>query len=246
MPNAYVIKAIGRHARRAPDYHQPYYFFNSNYYTPAFITTPNLYYMNQGLKSSTNARFIKQRLADLTGGAPYGEARARRMVNNTLRQRTAEMQRPRHGYNIESHQRQIKFYQKLRNALGNGNMTVPVNQNVNNKRINNFLVALIKKRLTDYPKHLSNINKYNQITIRQKLLLNHSKASKNMLNRLVAKNIRPANVTNITLANLSTQRNNLGQAIRDFFRTKAALSSHTLRPRQPSNASRRRKSQGRQ
>lgn len=208
MPNAYTTKLAGRAGRPIPIYHQAYYFFNTNNNkVPAFITTPDMYYMNSNLRTRTNTGFLKQRLVNLTGGAPHGEARARRMVSNTLHHRrlnhatqsanerrrkaafnrrllaglVREGERYKPQYSINRHQAQINFYNKLRRALGPGHMTTRSILN-NNNRINQALQLLIKQRLTNFPKRLSETNRYNAIRRRQNLLDTYIKEYKKSSN----------------------------------------------------------------
>lgn len=211
MPNAYTTKLAGRAGKPVPIYHQAYYFFNTNNNKiPAFIITPDMYYMNSNLRTRTNTGFLKQRLVNMTGGAPHGEARARRMVNNALhyrrinhathsaneRSRMASFNRRlraglvRAGetykpqYSIKGHQAQINFYNKLRRALGAGPMTNRSNPNLNNNnnRINQALQLLIKQRLKNFPKRLSETSRYNAIRRRQNLLDTYIKEYKKSSN----------------------------------------------------------------
>lgn len=244
MPNAYTIKLGGRPARPEPIYHRGYYFFNTNRKNvPAFITTPNLYFMNSNLQRLINSgsnRLIREKLVQLTGGAPHGESRARRMVNNALQQRIRnhrikkreelERVRVRSGqrYNIAAHERQIKFYNNLRIALGNGNMTREARLPNNNKRINLVLQQRIKSRQSK----LDNRTKYNAVRQRQRLLENHIKTSTNLGTILYREGINPHNTN---LNSMKHRRNAVGSAVREFLRTRNALKLNV-----PPTASRRR------
>ena len=222
MPNAYAVKNLaGRPSRPIPIFHRAYYFFNrTNPRIPAFITTPNMYFMNRSLKNSTNRRFLKKRLVELTGGEPHGEARSRRMINNTLNERRRIHANPPRRYNARSHQNQINFYNKLRRALGNGNTPHAGFLHPNNRRINAALQLLIKQRMKNAPSKLSEIPRYNAIRARQNLLLRHIKNSKILSNKLVRNRLTP---NNTQLRNLSTRRNHLGSAIRAFLNSRNAL-----------------------
>jgi hypothetical protein len=222
MPNAYAVKNLaGRPSRPTPIFHRAYYFFNgTNRRIPAFITTPDMYFMNRILKNSTNRRVLKQKLVELTGGEPYGEARSRRMINNTLNERRRIHANPPSRYNTKSHQTQINFYTKLRSALGNGNKPHARFLHPSNRRINAALQLIIKQRMKNAPSKLSEVPRYNAIRTRQNLLMRHIKNSKILSNKLVRNGITP---TNTQLRNLSTRRNALGSAIRAFLNSRNAL-----------------------
>lgn len=238
MPNAYNVKNLAlRTGRATPSYHHAYYFFNTNSLkVPAFITTPNLYYMNISNSRMSNQN-IKQRLINLTGGPPYGEARARRMVTNALQERQRRyntelkkferLQRrglptPGAVYTASGHVRQIRFYERLQRALGQGPITSNRKAINNNTRINKRLEELIKIRMAN-TKKIKDPARYRQIKQRQKLLLNHINASKRLSNAL---RVHPSNWklrNNQWLINTAATNNSLRPVIKRFLETRGAV-----------------------
>jgi hypothetical protein len=238
MPNSYNVKNLAlRTGRATPSYHHAYYFFNkNNNKVPAFITTPNLYYMNIPVSGMRN-RNIKQRLINLTGGPPYGEARARRMVTNALQERqrryTKELGKitrlterglpiPKPVYTANGHVRQIRFYEILQRALGQGPITNNRKTMNNNTRINKKLENLIRIRMANTTK-IKNPSRHRQIKERQKLLLNHINASKRLSNAL---RVHPSNWrlrNNQWLINTAATNNSLRSVIKRFLETRQKL-----------------------
>lgn len=228
MPNAYNVRNAGRPARRTLRHHSIFHFFNTNNLrTPAFSMTPDLYFMNTVLKNRRSSqRNIRNKLIELMGGRNHhGEARARRVLSNTIASRRLEITN-REGnstFNKGKHENQVRFYEKLSRAIGQGAMTpfVSINGIINpngstNRRINQTLVQLIKRRT----EHLKNVRKFQRVLARQQLLKNHISASKNLSNKLVRNGITP---NNAELRNLSTRNNNLGRAVQRFFTTRNSL-----------------------
>jgi hypothetical protein len=240
MPNSYNVKNLAsRLGRATPSYHHAYYFFNkSNNKIPAFITTPNLYYMN--ISSRMSNQNVKQRLINLTGGPPYGESRARRMVTNALQERqrryTKELNTirrlqerglptPEPVYTASGHVGQIRFYERLQRALGQGPITNNRKTMNNNTRINKKLESLIRIRMAN-TKKIKNPSRYRQIKEKQNLLLNHINASKKLSNAL---RVHPSNwrlrnnqwLIN-TVANPATN-NSLRSVIKRFLETRQRL-----------------------
>lgn len=218
MPNAYNVKNLAQRAGRSTKpFHQAYYFFNSNATRriPAFITTPDLYYMNRTLTQSRNNGQIRQRLINLTGG----EARARRVVTNALiaRQRCFSTNR---ACKTQGHEHQIRFFEKLQKALGAGPMTNRGHIPNGNYRRYVQLEQLIKTRMA---KNLfRNQGRYNQVKRKQNLLMNHIRTSTNLANQL---NRFPPNVRNNPeiMNTLKYTNRNLKNAILRFLQTRALM-----------------------
>ena len=238
MPNVYNVKNLAlRTGRATPSYHHAYYFFNkNNNKVPAFITTPNLYYMNIPVSRMRN-RNIKQRLINLTGGPPYGEARARRMVTNALQERQKRYRNevrkfesllrrglptPDAVYTANGHVGQIRFYERLQRALGQGPITNNRRAINNNTRINKKLENIIRIRMANTRK-IKDPDRHRQIKERQKLLLNHINASKRLSNAL---RVHPSNWrlrNNQWLINTAATNNSLRSVIKRFLETRQKL-----------------------
>lgn len=228
MPNAYNVRQAGRRAKPTLRHHNIFHFFNTNNLrTPAFSMTPDLYFMNAVLKSRrSSSQNIRNKLIELMGGQNHhGEARARRVLSNTIASRRLEIERRKHNrtFNRDEHERQVRFYEKLSRAIGQGAMTPFVSINgINNpngstnRRINQTLVQLIKSRT----ERLRNVRRVQKVLARQQLLKNHISASKNLSNKLARNGITP---NNAELRNLSTRNNDLGRAVQRFFTTRNSL-----------------------
>jgi hypothetical protein len=166
--------------------------------------TPDMYFMNAVLKSRRSG--------------PGN-------IRNTLGSRRAEIVRHEGNrtFNKKSHENQVRFYEKLSRAIGQGAMTPFASINginnpngSNNRRINQVLVQLIKART----ERLKNVTRFQKVLERQQLLKNHINASKNLSNKLTRNGITP---NNAGLRNLSTRNNNLGRSVQRFFTTRNAL-----------------------
>ena len=98
----------------------------------AFITTPDLFFQNNGLhaantgRSPTNAE-IRRRLIHLAGG----EQRAYILLRNTIEAREHVLKRPPAGFNKGSHTHQLRIYKRWRNALGFNPQRLTIHRNTN-------------------------------------------------------------------------------------------------------------------
>jgi len=98
----------------------------------AFITTPNLFFQNNGLhaantgRSPTNAE-IRRRLIHLA----VGEQRAYILLRNTIEAREHVLRHPPPGFNRGSHIHQLRIYKRWRNALGFNPQRLTIHRNTN-------------------------------------------------------------------------------------------------------------------